>query len=83
MYKIVCTDEKEKADWLEASEMISKLNLNQNQSVIKFLSKLFKEPGSIELSEKMVLPDDSRKRTYREGNAVRQFRNEWRRIKAD
>jgi len=73
MYKIICTTESEKADWLEASEIISKLNLNQNQPVLKFLTKLYKEPGCIELSEKMVVPEE-RKRTYREGNAVRQFR---------
>lgn len=51
MYKVVCTSEKEKHLWIEASEKLNKMrdNLDQTSPVIRFLISLYREPGEIEV----------------------------------
>lgn len=69
MFRIVCTSEQEKVQWLEASEAISKVkDLDTTHPVVKFLTKLCRDPGSIEVVEKMVLPTESRPSRGPRGN---------------
>jgi len=51
MYKIVCTSDKEKRLWIEASEKLNKMrnDLDQTSPVIRFLISLYREPGEIEV----------------------------------
>jgi hypothetical protein len=51
MYKIVCTNDKEKRDWIEASQKLNEMrnNLDQASPVIRFLTSLYREPGEIEV----------------------------------
>ena len=50
MFKIVCTTEKEKRQWIEASEKLNKMkDLDQTSPVIRFLMSLYREPGEIEV----------------------------------
>lgn len=65
MFRIICTSQQEKVQWIEASEVLSKLkDLDQNHPVLRFLAKIYREPGSIEVAEKMVMPE-SRSREFR------------------
>jgi len=50
MFKIVCTSDKEKRQWIEASEKLNKMkDLDQTSPVIRFLMSLYREPGEIEV----------------------------------
>jgi hypothetical protein len=57
MYKVVCTNDKEKRQWVEASEKLNKMrdSLDQTSPVIRFLISLYREPGEIEVYEDGLL----------------------------
>lgn len=69
MFRVICTSQQEKIQWMEASETISKIkDLDQNHPVMRFLTRLYKEPGSVEVADRMIIPTESRTPRGQKGN---------------